>query len=317
MNNLRSESTVYNTTLPPRQVAAVLPRSEGVAFCVTSLLESLAIVVMNLITIIAFARDKQLRKRKFYLVINLAVADLLVGVVAVPRFLYTRGERFGLWQNKWTFDMRVASESLENYTIYASLINLMMVSLERMYATLWPLKHHVLGRRSYYVLIGLGWTLSVFPFFFNMAERYALISLSGFFTVWLTFSCALLVISACYVSIWIKFKFGQHPQHHVNTAQDRKLTVSLFLVTAVSLATWLPSRALQGAFWLRLSSVTSLSFGTSSRMVISTSLLLFANSLVNPIIYSFRMPRYRQAIVRLFCGRSTSGMHHNKAENHV
>ena len=43
--------------------------------------ESLVILIINAITIIAFARIRHLRKHSTYLIINLTVADLLVGAV--------------------------------------------------------------------------------------------------------------------------------------------------------------------------------------------------------------------------------------------
>ena len=40
--------------------------------------ECVVILIINAITLIAFARTRQLRKRSTYLIINLTVADLLV-----------------------------------------------------------------------------------------------------------------------------------------------------------------------------------------------------------------------------------------------
>ena len=298
-------STAHNDTTPSPWRGS-LSRSEGIAFCMAFLVESLTILIMNVITVVVFTRTRALRKRKLYLMINLTVSDFLVGAVAAPIWVHYLGLDFKLWMtNHRTYHI---TESFGQLTTFASLINLMMVSLERMYATLWPLKHRVLGRRSYYVLIGLSWTLSIFPFLLNMADRHALIAVESFLAVWLSFTCcALLVISISYVSIWIKIKFGQHPQRHVTTAQDRKLTVSLFLVTAVSLVTWLPTKIIYIAYWFDLSSVNALSYNTYSRMHYFATLLFFANSLVNPIIYSFRMPHFRQAAVRLVCRRLAKG----------
>ena len=48
----------------------------------------LLIVTLNLCTIIVFIRNRNLRKRSTYLVINLAVIDMLVGGVAVYILFY-------------------------------------------------------------------------------------------------------------------------------------------------------------------------------------------------------------------------------------
>jgi len=50
--------------------------------------EFLVTSIINAITIIAFARISHLRKLSTYLIMNLTVADLLVGAVTGPLFLY-------------------------------------------------------------------------------------------------------------------------------------------------------------------------------------------------------------------------------------
>ena len=50
--------------------------------------EFLVISIINAITITTFTRNQHLRKRSTYLIINLTVADLLVGVVTGPVIVY-------------------------------------------------------------------------------------------------------------------------------------------------------------------------------------------------------------------------------------
>lgn len=53
--------------------------------------EFLVISIINAITITAFARIRHLRKRSTYLIINLTVADLLIGTVTGPLYVYHKG----------------------------------------------------------------------------------------------------------------------------------------------------------------------------------------------------------------------------------
>ena len=289
VNNKTSSSQLFN-------------RSEGLVFCIASIIELLTITIGNAIVIVVFTRSKQLRKRKFYLLINLAIADFLVGAIVLPWWVTELGHFSPLWKhqvNIWTG--KIMKNTLQFLT-FASLINLMMISLERMYAIFWPLKHRVLETKTYYVLIGLSWFLPILQFSVQIAMDLKLITSTLSLLVWLSLMCLpLLIICVSYVSIWVKMKFGRHPQHHVTTAQDRKLTVSLLLVTAVSLVTWLPFSALYLAIFLfRVLPLTCF----IRKILFSLVILLFVNSLVNPIIYSFRMPRFRQAVLTLFCRRS-------------
>ena len=62
------------------------------------LAESVAIVTLNLCTIIVFVRNRNLRKRSTLLVINLAVIDMFVGGIVSFIFFYYTGIRCNLWK---------------------------------------------------------------------------------------------------------------------------------------------------------------------------------------------------------------------------
>ena len=100
--------------------------------------EFVIIFLINGLTIITFSRNHYLRKCTTYLIINLAVADLLVGAVSGPMHIYhtlTFKPESGFSWKKFTviyFD-----ECFEN----CSLLNRALLSLERLHATLFPLRH--------------------------------------------------------------------------------------------------------------------------------------------------------------------------------
>ena len=107
----------------------------------TLLTELIVIFLINLFTLATFARNRHLRKRSTYLVINLTTADLLLGVAGFlliklePRILESHnilGEHFN-----WYAFLYLTLESLFPA---ASLANLSLISLERLHATIYPLK---------------------------------------------------------------------------------------------------------------------------------------------------------------------------------
>ena len=105
--------------------------------------ESIVIVMVNAFTLIVFARNRQLRKRSTYLIINLTVADLLVGAVTVPLEIYYLQAHDGSgWQD---YCISIAY----NVFPFASLVNLCLLSLERLHATLFPFKHCLCEDRFY------------------------------------------------------------------------------------------------------------------------------------------------------------------------
>ena len=123
----------------------------------------------------------------------------------------------------------------------------------------------------------------------------------GFYLPTIFSSICLLIICASYTSIVIKVLCGAQPQHHVAASRERKLTMTLLTVTVVSLLLYLPHVILlyvmyisKYKIWLSLS--LSVRFHLDSAFLV----LLFANSLVNPILYTIRMPEYRSALLALF-----------------
>ena len=110
----------------------------------------------------------------------------------------------------------------------------------------------------------------------------------------------LIVTFVSYTSILFKFRFGAHPQRHCAAAlRQRKLTVTLFITTLVSLLLWLPYSIFVFLSW-STDILSSLSFQEYFDLKYSLIFLFFANSLVNPILYTIRMPDFKKALLSLF-----------------
>ena len=110
----------------------------------------------------------------------------------------------------------------------------------------------------------------------------------------------LIVIFVSYTSILFKFRFGAHPQRHCAAAlRQRKLTVTLFITTLVSLLSWLPYNIFLFVDW-STDILNSLSFKEYFDLIYSLSFFFSANSLVNPILYTIRMLDFKRALLSLF-----------------
>ena len=57
-----------------------------IPWLVASITECLAIVILNLLTIIVFVKQRQLQRQSTYLIIHLATVDLLAGAVSSSSF---------------------------------------------------------------------------------------------------------------------------------------------------------------------------------------------------------------------------------------
>ena len=269
--------------------------SDCIPWMTVGIVQSVAIVTLNLCTIIVFKRNRNLRKRSTYLVINLTVTDMLIGGFGVFDMFYFSGVMCNLlkwFSNKYrTFIIRV----LRGVFLFGSFINIAIIALERVHATFFPFRHRVLKECVYGLIIGVVWVtsglISIAYEFFEATVIHAYFFLA-------IFLICLLIMCVSYTSIVIKIRCSTQPQHHGAAIRERKLTMTLLIVTAVSLLLCLPYAVFR---YVSLSNF-KISMSTSEFIRLNHALvvLFFANSLANPILYAIRMPEYRSAFLALF-----------------
>ena len=267
--------------------------------------EWIVIVLINLFTLATFARNRHLRKRSTYLVINLTIADLLLGVVAVllpilePRILESHnilGEHFN-----WCAFLYLTLESLFPA---ASLANLSLISLERLHATIYPFRHCLIREQIYFTVITFSWLLALL--FASMMAILVVLraQLTLDFYVFASYCfITVLIITVSYVIIILNVKSS--PQSHIFGSKllaEKKLSITLFVMTVASfltippLAVWV---AMSRHIWCDLSPVIAYCFH------LTFSALYLCNSIVNPIIYALRMQEFRKAARKLCCYRES------------
>ena len=271
----------------------------------TFLTELIVIVLINLFTLATFARNRHLRKRSTYLVINLTIADLLLGVAAVlltileSRILESHNI-LGEHLNWYAF----LYLTLDSLFPAASLANLSLISLERLHATIYPFRHCLISEQVYFTVITFSWLLALL-FAFMMA---ILVVLRAQFTlVFYVFASycfiTVLIITVSYVIIILNVKSS--PQSNIFGSKlltEKKLSITLFVMTVASFLTILP-----WAVWVAILSNTwfELSPVIAYRFHLTFSALYLCNSIVNPIIYALRMQEFRKAARKLCCCRES------------
>ena len=272
------------------------------------LVESVAIVTLNLCTIIVFMRNRNLRKRSTYLVINLAVIDMFVAGAVMFNLFYRPGVLCNLFE--WhviEYWINIFKEVLMALFTIASLTNITIIALERVHATFFPLRHRLLKKWVYRLMIAIVWVISgLFAIALEGWERFKVAYHSNISAVFFIFSSIFpLIICISYTSIVIKVRCGAQPQHHGAASREKKLTMTLLIVSVVSLLLYLPH-----IIWLCVLYISkfeiwrSLSFSVVYSLDSALMFLLYANSLVNPLLYAIRMPEYRSALLGLFRKRS-------------
>ena len=284
MENCSSQSHVSDQV----NASNTSSKLEVVVWCTVFTAETVVIVTGNLLTVIIFARDARLRKPSSYLIMSLAIADLFIGSFTLPMWIYALGLGV-LWHSKTAHHGFLAFFAIDIFTNLASISNLTAISLERLYATLFPWRHRATSRARFRLFILVIWTLPAVCSVLYIIARFVVLSALGTLCTWLPYLCLLLlVICASYTAIFLRMRRRIHCGLH----RERRLTITLSIATALSLVAYLPMVAL-GVLYFALGK------NMNSRFINVLSFFNFGNSLVNPILYSFRMPDFRRAACSL------------------
>ena len=269
----------------------IFSSSECITWLALLIIVSVTIVTVNLLSVVLFIRNRSLRTRAMYLVINLTVADIFVGgFSSIYLFTYLL---FLCDPGKTHLTLMIITGFLHLWFPLTSLTNTAAISLERMHATIRPLRHRLIKKWVYRVTIAGVWVLTA------MLSTAMLIIIVRYgewlyrYYVWQSYCClCLFVICVSYSSIVVKFLCGAHPQHHGAANRQRKLTVTLFIMTIVSLLMWLPFAVFA---FLKIRYL-----GEYVGLELPLMILFLMNSLVNPIVYTIRIPEFRNALLVLF-----------------
>lgn len=286
-----------------------VPASRCLPWLVFRMAEYLVIISLNIIIMLVFVKQRQLQRRSTYLIINLTIVDMLVGSVGPLFIVRTGSSRCDLWKYNWPdVDwINILTIHLGVVLPLLSFFNLAVISLERAHATFRPLKHRYIRKWVYGVLITATWLVPLamhgvgialqrrFPRFNRNPVQFSYY----FFLVF--------VICVSYIAIYIKVRCALHPQHHGATGQrDRKLTTTLCLVSLVSLFTVLPMLVSHGVASFNMGMYRSFYRQSSFDIDMIKGTFFMGNSLINPIIYTMRMPGLRAGILHIICRRASN-----------
>ena len=228
-----------------------LSSSECITWFAVFVTVAAAIVTVNLISIILFIKNRSLRTRAMYLVINLTVADMFVGG-------FSHFHLFGLlscpicdiMEKNLSLELEVITDFLFVWFPLTSLTTIAVISLDRMHATIRPFRHRLIKKWVYGVTIAGVWVLAAMVSTACLILRHYGEEWSHHLYLLESFHClCLFVICVSYSSIVVKFLCGAHPQHHGAANRQRKLTVTLFIMTILSLLLWLPYAVFIFLFW--------------------------------------------------------------------
>uniref|UniRef100_A0A672KIZ7 Muscarinic acetylcholine receptor n=1 Tax=Sinocyclocheilus grahami TaxID=75366 RepID=A0A672KIZ7_SINGR len=119
---------------------------------------SLITIIGNILVMVSFKVNRQLKTVNNYFLLSLAVADLIIGVISMN--LYTAYIVMGQWaMGNWACDLWLAIDYVASN---ASVMNLLVISFDRYFSITRPLTYRAKRTtRRAGVMIGLAWFVSL------------------------------------------------------------------------------------------------------------------------------------------------------------
>ncbi|EDO45272.1 predicted protein [Nematostella vectensis] len=234
---------------------------------VASIVTALVIVVGNMLTILTFFCNSNLRKRSFYLVINLAVADFLIGIIPATIFAcitFNYGET-----NTGIYWVYMSSDRLLGL---ASMTTVALIAIERL----------SISAKFNWSKIPVIWTKIA------MHQPIAVIVI------------LLMGTAAAYTITFVSFKrhtiqmeqAGSCSRVSRRQMQKQRLARTMCLVTGASILTWLPFVILNYLY---------ITINPSLSLIVAFKILQYTNSAINPIFYAVKMPGFRKSLIKTVC----------------
>ncbi|KAL9978818.1 hypothetical protein ACROYT_G016384 [Oculina patagonica] len=285
----QAKLNMNNSSAPQRRVPAPLSSVEAALWGTSYGVVAVLIMLANTVSIAAFMKTKSRRKHTHYFLINLSIADFMVGAVSVPLFIsYLVDPQ--IWSRSLMLPM--IHSTVDILSGLASVFTLAIVSLERLLAVSIPFKYRMIPRKTYFCCIAATWCLAGGVAGISIAFYLRIVREAFYTAVILSLSLSLAV--ACFAYISIIYKINQKN----NSAKDqkdltveRRLSMTLLCITAIFVLSWLPFQLI----FILVHFCKTCIFSINT--VFFIKLLHYSNSFMNTAVYTFRIPEFKEAIL--------------------
>ena len=280
---------------------------------IANLLVAIVAVVGNFLLCATIYKDpyRRLRNTTSYLVVNLAFADLLTGLISEPLYAAFEINNFLGTEHR---SLYVIGETTAYVFVNASILSILSLALDRLIAVKYPLSHgQKMDRHRIVTIIVLVW---IYSFLFSML-RFMGVPQDIFYWLDLHINYTLFVgiLIGLHVSIYctIKYELAQslrtqgynsvtrrQPVHNEIEAKmraERKMTKTVFLLVLAAIICMLPLYIMLHVELLCDSCMSKPAVKTMSKL---SEPILFLNSGLNPFLYAWTIPKYRQALKKMF-----------------
>ncbi|KAK2814480.1 hypothetical protein Q5P01_000393 [Channa striata] len=284
------------------------PQSESMLIYILLSFISLLTVILNLLVIVSISHFRQLHTPTNLIILSLAVSDFLVGLFVMPFQIL-------LTEPCWFLgDLVCVLFYFSPFiTVCASVINMVLISVDRYVAICDPLRYSTkITQRRVKIYVLLSWSYSVFYSFmflydnlkqpgrYNSCFGECVINIIGAVDVVLGFVIPISTIVILYLRVFVvAVSQARAMRSHITAVKlqssvtvtvkksELKAARTLGVVVSVFIVCYCPS------YCVSLSGY-DLMMGSSTNLFVV--FLVFLNSCLNPVIYAFFYPWFRKSV---------------------
>ncbi|XP_078376914.1 adenosine receptor A1-like [Oculina patagonica] len=259
---------------------------------------AVAVMVGNSLTIAAFSTNKKLATaRTNYFLVSLGVADFMVGACSIP--MYVAEMLFFYFQEDETsIQFHEIYLPIDAFMGFASIFALVAIALDRAYSVFRPHRHKSITKATYLMEIALVWFLAAcvagIRVLSNFTSKELLKSVFNYAMIVCIFTSLILIFLA-YALIWHRVRNPVNQHHRNATKQEKKLAVTLSIITLVFVLTWVP-------FYIMNITIMFCQSCYVLQLIYFAKFLHYSNSFANFVIYALKIREFRKTVFKLLCG---------------
>ncbi|XP_031562117.1 neuropeptide receptor 22-like isoform X1 [Actinia tenebrosa] len=327
-----NNSSHANETL--RETSGLAAHTKITLWCILLVWSLLA----NLLVIAVVYCNQNLKTNMNYLIVNMAVSDLLIPLIGIPLMISNNILRPGEWLVDGTIGEALCKlvSFLSAISPYISSISLLIITVQRFIAVVYPSHRQILTcKTGWFLMMSFPWLVAMALFSpsfytnrlskewgYTMCEyswspafdpKKALIIFLSIIAL-VGFIIPLIAIIILYTIIHYKLRKSLNNVKEIiaiemiRSRQQRNRRIFYMSITIIVVFTicWSPLGVLHFLFWLQPPSVLSMDKDIIRNMFFCFTYLWYFLAAINPCIYFLFLRDFRQGLKRLACRKTTN-----------